>query len=570
MREKQKFSKTRATFLLFLWGLFIIFLHQTTTWPVWATETLSETITAHLRSGVGSADRKKKFVCQGEIICGISVIPRFYRQRDFKPAWISDKEFSSQAKALIAAIQVADQEGLNPEDYHLAKIKALLAEAEERHLKKIPPSAKDMADFDLLLTDSFLMYSSHLLAGRVNPERIHTGWFVFTREVNLVDILQAALDTNQIRKTLDKLKPSHPGYTGLGQMLIRYRKIAKNGGWPHLVSGSSLKIGDRGERVEKLRKRLLFFDDSKSMAEENGQIFDEQLDEVVRGVQEIYGLKSDGIVGPETRAALNVPAKARARQIELNMERWRWIPRNLGQRYILVNIADFKLSLIEHGETVMDMRVVVGRTYRRTPVFSSKMKYIVLNPFWNVPMSIAVKDILPKLRENHNYLSLHNMTVYANWQTGAPSIDPRSIDWSKVNRRGFRYRLVQKPGPQNALGRLKFMFPNRFSVYLHDTPGKELFQKNIRSFSSGCIRAEKPVKLAVYLLKDDPNWTKEKIMAAVDRGKTRSIGISNPLNVHLLYWTAWVDKTGEIHFRDDIYDRDRPLDKALAERPPRP
>jgi murein L,D-transpeptidase YcbB/YkuD len=161
------------------------------------------------------------------------------------------------------------------------------------------------------------------------------------------------------------------------------------------------------------------------------------------------------------------------------------------------------------------------------------------------------------------------MTLYANWQNGAPPIDSESIDWSKVNRRSFRYKLVQKPGPQNALGRLKFMFPNKFSVYLHDTPSKELFQKNIRSFSSGCIRAEKPVELAVYLLKDSSNWTKEKIMAAITHGKNRSIGIPKPLNVHLLYWTAWVDKAGEIHFRDDIYDRDRPLDKALKERPPR-
>ncbi len=569
MRERQKPSKTHAAVLFFLWSLFIIFLHQTTTRPVWATETLSEAIATHLRTGIGSADRQKRFVCQSEIICGISVIPRFYHQRDFKPAWITDKGFFPQAKVLIATIEEANEEGLNPGDYHLSKIKALLAEAEDRQLKKIPHSPKDMADFDLLLTDAFLIYSSHLLAGRVNPETIHTGWFISTHDAHLVDILQAALDSNQIKKALNKLKPSHPGYMGLGRMLIRYRRIVKNGGWPHLVSGSSLKKGDQGERVEELRKRLLFFDDSKSVAEKNDQVFDEQLDEAVRSFQKKHGLKSDGIVGPKTRAALNVPAKVRARQIELNMERWRWIPRNLGQRYILVNIADFKLSLIENGKTVMDMRVVVGRTYRRTPVFSSKMKYLVLNPFWNVPMSIAVKDILPKLRENHNYLSLHNMTLYANWQNGAPPIDPESIDWSKVNRRSFRYKLVQKPGPQNALGRLKFMFPNKFSVYLHDTPSKELFQKNIRSFSSGCIRAEKPVELAVYLLKDSSNWTKEKIMAAITHGKNRSIGIPKPLNVHLLYWTAWVDKAGEIHFRDDIYDRDRPLDKALKERPPR-
>jgi len=569
MRERQKFSKTRAVVLFFLWSLFIIFFQQTTTRPVWAAETLSEAIATHLRTGIGSADRQKRFVCQGEIICGISVIPRFYHQRSFRPAWITENGFFPQAKVLIAKIEEANQEGLNSGDYHLSKIKTLLAEAEDRHLKKIPHSPEDMADFDLLLTDAFLMYSSHLLAGRVNPETIHTGWFISTHDAHLVDILQAALDSNQIKEVLNKLKPSHPGYTGLGRMLIHYRRIMQNGGWPHLVSGSSLKKGDQGDRVEELRKRMLFFDDSKFVAEKNDQIFDKQLDEVVRSFQKKHGLKSDGIVGPKTRAALNVPAKIRARQIELNMERWRWIPRNLGQRYILVNIADFKLSLIENGETVMDMRVVVGRTYRRTPVFSSKMKYLVLNPFWNVPMSIAVKDILPKLRENHNYLSLQNMALYANWQNGAPPIDPESIDWSKVNRRSFRYKLVQKPGVQNALGRLKFMFPNKFSVYLHDTPSKELFQKNIRSFSSGCIRAEKPIELAAYLLKDGSNWTKEKIMAAINHGKNRSIGIPKPLNVHLLYWTAWVDKAGEIHFRDDIYDRDRPLDKALKERPPR-
>ncbi|MGB7295570.1 MAG: L,D-transpeptidase family protein, partial [Candidatus Aminicenantales bacterium] len=262
----------------------------------------------------------------------------------------------------------------------------------------------------------------------------------------------------------------------------------------------------------------------------------------------------------------NVSAAERLTQIRANLERWRWITQELGERYILVNVADFRVGVVEAGREVMSMPAVVGRAYRRTPAFSGTMSHLEINPTWTVPPKLAREDILPKVRKDPAYLGQKGFRVFENWSEGAREIDVSAFDWSLVKAENLPYKFRQDPGPQNSLGRIKFMFPNKFDVYLHDTPERELFNRAVRDFSSGCIRIERPVDLAEYVLRDDPDWTKEKILTAIKGGETRVVNLRNPLGVHLLYWTAWLGEDGRVQFRQDIYLRDAALYRALEER----
>ena len=264
---------------------------------------------------------------------------------------------------------------------------------------------------------------------------------------------------------------------------------------------------------------------------------------------------------------MNAPVEDRLRQIELNMERWRWLPQDLGRRHVIVNIAGFDVDVVDAGSVVMSMRAMVGRTYRRTPVFSGSMTYLVLAPFWHVPHSLAVRDQLPLIRRDRQHFSRLGIRVFQGWGADAAEIDPSSVDWSTVTARDFPYRLRQDPGPLNALGRVKFMFPNKFNVYLHDTPSRELFDRPQRDFSSGCIRVERPIELAEFLLAGT-DWSRERIEASIERRREQTIPLSEPVAVHILYWTAWVETDGTLHFRRDIYERDERLANALRAEAP--
>jgi murein L,D-transpeptidase YcbB/YkuD len=262
------------------------------------------------------------------------------------------------------------------------------------------------------------------------------------------------------------------------------------------------------------------------------------------------------VVGRDTLSALNVSVTDRLRQIQVNLERWRWLAQDLGNRYVLVNLADFRLEVVETGRMVMDMRIIVGKGYRRTPIFSGRMTYLVLNPAWHVPHKIARLDILPRIRKDPGYLSREHFRVFEGWGADAKEIDPATVDWTKVTRGNFRFRLRQDPGSWNALGRVKLMFPNEFGVYIHDTPSRELFRKTVRTFSAGCIRIEKPLELAEYVLAGDPKWNGEAILAALEAGREQTVRLPAAIPVHLLYWTAWVDASGTVQFRKDVYERD--------------
>jgi len=281
-------------------------------------------------------------------------------------------------------------------------------------------------------------------------------------------------------------------------------------------------------------------------------------------------LAQDGVVGPATLEALNVPVEERIRQIEVNMERWRWLPQTLGTRYLLVNIANFELGVMEDSRRVMSLRAIVGKPYQRTPAFNAEMTYLVLNPYWNVPSDIARKEMVPLIKKDLEYLRKNSIRVFSGRNSARKEVDPADLDWSSFTSGYFPYFLRQDAGSKNALGSMKFMFPNRFNVYLHDTPDKGLFNRTVRQFSHGCIRIEKALELAEYLLAKDSRWTRETLLESLNVSVDRAIRIPDPIEVYILYWTAWVDEDGTVQFRNDIYGRDKPLAEALEEKPPSP
>jgi L,D-transpeptidase YcbB len=339
----------------------------------------------------------------------------------------------------------------------------------------------------------------------------------------------------------------------LEKSLVQYRRLAEQGGWPMVPAGPTLHPGESNERVPLLRKRLAVSGDLAVPASQ-ADLFDEDLKEAVQRFQSRHGLSEDGLVGVQTLRELNVPISERIFQLQASLERCEPLPPLLERRHILVNIADFTLKLFEDGKLLLSMPVIVGKTYRETPVFNGRISSLVLNPSWNVPHSIATKDILPKIKKDPGYLRRMHIKVLRDWKTGT-EIDPATINWAKLSEAHFPYRLSQEPGPDNALGRVKFLFPNPYDVYLHDTPAQELFAKDDRTFSSGCIRLSKPLELAAYLLQGTPLGSIEGLMAEIAKEKTQSVAIPSPIAVHIVYMTAWVDRDGTIQFRRDVYKR---------------
>ena len=442
--------------------------------------------------------------CSGELLCGSSILPRFYGQRGFHSAWFQGNRLNDQAYALIEAVQSAEEEGFKPENYHAGRIEALVVQLDRLNSRSLDIPAELGADIEMLLTDAFLLFGSNLLSGLVNPETIKAEWFIKSRELDFAALLQEALDGNSIWESLEELQPVHQGYNRLENALDLYRSAAANGPWPLIPAGETLKAGMKGPRIEALFRRLMHSDGKSEVEKPEKDLFDENLEEAVKRFQSRHGLEVDGKVGKNTMAALNVSLKDRIRQIKVNLERWRWLPHSFGDYYLLVNIANYELDIFEKGVMTENMRVVVGKYNRKTPVFTEKMTYLELNPFWNVPRVLAVEDKLPKILEDPQYLGKQNIRVFEGWAEDAKEIDPQTIDWASLSGDNFPFRLRQEPGPLNALGRIKFMFPNRFAVYLHDTPNRELFSLGSRGFSSGCIRVERPLDLAAYLLRDDP------------------------------------------------------------------
>ncbi len=339
----------------------------------------------------------------------------------------------------------------------------------------------------------------------------------------------------------------------LDKALARYRQIADQGGWPPVPTGPALHPGGRSDRIPLLAKRLAATADLTAPPG-RGDVFDGDLARAVRKFQARHGLSADGVVGAKTLVALNVPVGERIRQLAASLKRCQPLPQQLERRHILVNIADFTLKLYEEGTLLLAMPVIVGKTYRQTPVFSRRITSLILNPCWEVPDSIAAKDLLPKIKKDPRYLDKWHLRVLREWGSDE-KIDRAAIDWKRIAVDRFPYRLQQAPGPDNSLGRVKFDLPNPHDVYLHDTPARELFQRDSRAFSSGCIRLARPLELALYLLQGTGLSTMDSLTAAISSQETREIAIPSPIPVYIVYMTAWVDPDGTIQFRPDIYGR---------------
>jgi murein L,D-transpeptidase YcbB/YkuD len=498
-----------------------------------------------------------------------ATVERLYRRTDVEPNWTGPSGPTAQADSLIAVLRDAGRDGLPPGDYHVEVLDSLRTALRRSDRSDRGLNERRLADFELLCTDAFLLYGRHLLQGRVDAVELTPTWTLGRRETDLLQRLEDATDDGTIREALYDLRPEQPGYARLTEALRRYRRIAEDGGWPSVADGPKLERGSEGARVATLRTRLRVSGDLTGEKAEAPEQFDETLEAAVVRFQERHGLEADGVVGPASLAALNRPVEDRIRQIEVNLERWRWLPEDLGDRYVLVNIAGFHLRVMEEGEEVLQMRVVTGQPYRQTPVFSDQISYLSFSPYWYVPHSIATRDKLPDFQKNPALVAQQGFDVFRDWAADAQPVDPSTIDWQGLSAANFPYRLRQRPGPQNALGQVKFMFPNRHSVYLHDTPSRTLFQRSERGFSSGCIRVEHPVELAAYLLRDNEGWTPERIRSAMGQSREQTVVLREKVPVHLLYWTAWV-ADGRVQFRGDVYQRDAGVAAALAATPPPP
>ena len=536
--------------------------------PAWAADPFGTVVARFIEEEIGQLAPKPVVTRQNGRILATDIIPAFYAGRGYRPVWVADYRLLPTAVDLLENLRDAGHEGLNPADYHIERIAGLAAAlADDQHAPVHGIGFYRWAHLDLLLTDAFLLYASHLAFGRVDPQGSDSPSMAFSPRANMAAVLSAALDSGDISGTLKPLAPGQPEYAKLKKALGRYRRVTAGGEWPKIPEGEVLRPGDHSIRIPRLRRRLMASGDLQGpLAAVEVERFGDSLVKALVRFQRRNGLTARGILDSNTLAALNIPLEKRIQQIEYNLERWRWIARDLDRRHILVNVADFSLKVVENGRPVLRMPVVVGKPYSPTPAFSSRITYLVINPVWTIPPRIAREDLLPKIKADPDFLKEQKIHLFASWLPDAPEIDPYTIDWAAVGPDHLPYKLQQDPGPQNELGRMKFMFPNRFSVYLHDTPHRDQFFQPQRDLSSGCIRLEKPVDLATTLLKDSPGWTREKIVDTINRGREMVVGLKTPITIHLFYWTAWVDDTGELQFRKDIYGRDTSLRRALEER----
>lgn len=484
--------------------------------------------------------------------CG--ALRAFYQRRGYRPGWVGPTGPLGHADALLLALASAPEHGLDPARY---RTRALQQQVSVLRSVASEPTAGQLAALDVGLTTAFLRYGGELRRGRVRPADVGEAWPAASG-ADLAGVLQTALDVGDPRTTLARLAPPQPEYARLQEALRQYRRAARAGGWPPPPS-ASLHPGDRGAAVDSLVRRLIATGDL-SWQEATSAVFDGAVIRGLQAFQRRHGLSLSGRLDGATARALSVPARERANQLAAALERWRWLPHELGSRYVLVRIADFELDVIEDGRRIMTRRVVVGEPYRRTPVFGSRIERLVVNPSWYIPERIAREEVLPLLQADPGASARLGIRVRAGaGQSGS------SVDWGAVADGGAAPHLVQLPGPPNPLGKVKFDFANSFQVYLHDTPNLAVFRARDRDLSHGCIRVDGARELAGYLMGHDGGGRgTPELAAAWESTETRILKLPDPVPIYVLYWTARVTADGEVHFRRDLYDGDRRLMAALG------
>ena len=489
----------------------------------------------------------------GQTLAAVRALPAFYAARDYQPAWAS----ADRVNEMLRVIEDADTDGLDPDDYHAVALRQLSAQGQL--------SEEQGAQRELLLTDALMRLVYHLEFGKVDPEKLFGNW-QFGKTIDGLDptaLIEALVSAPNLAEAVAAHRPQHAVYARLRSGLAEYRLLAEAGGWQPVPDGPALKPGMQDARVMALRERLRI---TGELANDSPltDLFDEQLEAAVKQFQQRHRLNDDGVVGKGTLDALNVPAEQRVDQLRVNLERARWILHDISGEMIIADIAGFEVLELEDGNIAWRSRAQVGKPYRMTPVFKSKITHLEFNPTWTVPPTILRQDILPKTRKDPGYLAARNIRVLD--QQGR-TVDPASVDWSRYPREHFPYILRQDPGPKNALGRIKFMFPNPHLVYIHDTPSKDLFSSDQRTFSSGCIRIQKPLEFAERLLGDPQRWDQAAIQKVLDSEKTTRVNLPKPVPVALMYWTVGTEPDGTVFFKADPYDRDAAVLAALNSTP---
>ncbi len=514
------------------------------------------TVVEILRERLEHLETTRRLAVDDTELASLKALPRLYETNGYRQFWTPER-----LEVLRGLLRDSAQDGLTPEDYHLAALTRLSPAA-----AAAGSDPRTQANLDLLATDAFVLLLRHLYLGKVDPRSLDPQWNFEPRPVvdrDAVELVSDALTRGRLEETVAAARPNHWWYEKARASLAEYRALAARGGWPSIPAGPALTIGASDSRIPILRRRLAATGDLSGQPLDR-IAFDEPLADAVRAFQRRHRLAADGAVGPATLAELNVPVEARILQIRVNLERARWVlHETAADNFVLVDIAGFEVSYLRNQQTLWKARIQVGKSYRQTPIFKSTIDHVVFNPTWTVPPTILAKDILPEVRRNVGYLAAKKLDVL---DRNGKTVDPASIDWSRQTAAAFPYLLRQGPGPDNALGRVKIMFPNPYFVYLHDTPSKALFEKDERAFSSGCIRVERPLELAELLLDDPKNWDSQSIGRALEAGATRTVRLSRPAVVLLMYWTIAPSDEGRTVFKRDPYGRDRRLGKALEAR----
>lgn len=515
----------------------------------------------------------------------IRAIEPFYLRRDYQPVWMNSFELTPAAKELLQVLRETAADDWRNYGYELP-----ILEREANRLSNIPKQATAV---EVLLTDAFVTFAKQAMNAELLPDtneadhpsirRVSMGSTAqYVTDEHVIEILHDAIRRNQLDHLISQLKPTHPGYLRLRNELNRYRSIADSGLWRELPSDMLLQPQQRHAHVPQLRwmlsqygdlqeSRMLswFFNNTdrqwspeQSLNErevdltEADYLFDNTLVAAVKRFQQRHNIAATGVVDESTLRLLNVTPFQMTQRIALNMKRWRHLPRDLGQRHVMVNMADYRLQLISGNTIELDMKVIIGNEQRRTPVMVDSISTLELAPTWAVPRRIAINSILPRVRRNPNYLEQNNYQLVANDNGVERYVSARDVDWSAMNARNFPYRIIQSAGPHNALGGIKFIMPNDQDIYLHDTSQPQLFNLDKRAISSGCIRVEEPNLLAEKLLRGHQGWHRPHIDRAIEQNRTTRVRLPEDVPVYLMYWTTWVDDNGTLQIREDVYKRD--------------
>jgi murein L,D-transpeptidase YcbB/YkuD len=481
------------------------------------------------------------------------LLPVIYADRDFRPLWTDE----GRIRELLELLETAPEHGLVTADYHVDELRRQMTVA------RSSGSALEAADLDILLTEALLRFGYHQTFGKVRPagidDNINFDRRFMTADGPVKGVPHVIAAREPLAKLFDDYLKRGPVYRQIQRHLSEHRKIAAAGGWPSVPPGNTLRAGDRDPRVVALRRRLAVTGDLPEGADTSSMQFDEQVEAAVRRFQERHALDADGVVGKMTIATLNEPVEKRIDQLRLTLERLRWIRDERKERLVVANIAGFRVFFLEGNRIAWTARAMVGRAYRQTPIFRGRMQYMEINPTWTVPPGILAKDVLPAIKRDPGYLQAKNMSVI---DRDGRKVDPSSVNWHAYSRR-IPYSIRQEPGPNNALGEIKFIFPNKHFVFLHDTPSRGLFDRPERTFSSGCIRVEHPFEFAEILLNDPTRWNQESLKAVRDSRKTQRIGTHDRVSVLILYLTASIEPDGRARFLRDIYNRDAKLLESL-------